>query len=495
MVDGTQRKRPGPPAQRGWATDATRGAGGTAPTAPHATPRTAGMRHTGPERFWTSPWRRYVAASSIALSVIIHYVFTPWSLLPEHEFEIRDTAGDLAIPVDLLEGDNADPSPPPPTAPPASLPPVPPPSATKGDGLDGGVPLPLDAGRTKPPRDGGPDAPARRLDAGLPPDGERREPRDGGVGVHADAAIARSGQVSGVARDAVGMIGAAGAAQAGPQFVIVTINMAVIRTHPVGSRIGPLFEAIPQWDDFLVGTGIDALRDTDWVSINGPSLIHSEKDVILVHYSASDAVVDRALDAIGHKSGNGRPYDAGVAGMKSILGHADRADRVFMRPQAHVVAIVPPYYAATAAKTLAHATIPRAPKRPTEAFRLTLQHPHGPMPAIPESVTELRLWIVPNNSSGGADIYGEGDTASPEACRDAVHVLQAVVRDQNSFAVKLVTHGLLDGVELTADGPTVRLHAPVVREQLEVILAFAAGRLGVDIAPLDGGTPPGRSPR
>ena len=158
-----------------------------------------------------------------------------------------------------------------------------------------------------------------------------------------------------------------------------------------------------------------------------------------------------------------------------------------MRPQAHVLAVVPPYYAATAAKLLGNATIARTPKRPAEAMRMMLIHPHGPMPAIPESVTELRLWILPRNVDGGADVYGEGDTASAEACRQAVDVLKAVIRDQNSFGVKILTHGLLDGVELTADGKTVRMHVPASRDQIELLLAFAAGKLGVDLVPPDGG--------
>jgi hypothetical protein len=459
---------------------------------------------TGPDRFWRPRWRRTIGFACLVLSVGIHYELSPWTLLPEHEFEIRDTAGELSIPIDILQGDEA-PEPPPPPAPAAPPPPGAPPTPPtpgKGDSLDGGVQAARpDAGPVKPIRDGGPDAPRppKHPDAGVPPhDASPRDsaPRDAGAGLRQDAAVARAGQVSGVARDAVGMIGAAGTAQAGPQNVIVTINMAAIRTHPVGSRIGPLFAAIPQWDDFLVGTGVDPLRDTDWVSINGPSLIHSENDVILVHYSASDAIVDRALQSIGRKSTTGGPYDAGVPGVNSVLGHADRADRVFMRPQAHVVAVVPPYYAATAARMLAHATIPRAPKRPSEAMRMTLIHPHGPMPAIPESVTELRLWIVPRNRDGGADVFAEGDTKSPEACRDAVAVLKRVIDDLNSFGVKLLTHSLLDGVELTADGSTVRMNLPVSRDQLDVLLAFAAGRLGVDIAPRDGGTatPPTRTP-
>ena len=137
------------------------------------------------------------------------------------------------------------------------------------------------------------------------------------------------------------MIGAAGSAQAGPQNVIVTINMAVIRTHPEGKRLGPLISAVPQWEDFIQGTKVDPLRDTDWVSINGPSLIHSEKDVILVHYSASDAVVDQAIVALGKKHGHGGPADVGVPGVKAVHGYADRAERIFLRPQPHVLAVVP----------------------------------------------------------------------------------------------------------------------------------------------------------
>ncbi len=463
--------------------DPALGAGESAPTAPHATP---GSRHhipTGPERFWTSPWKRAIAVTCFVASAVIHYVLTPWSLLPEHEFEIRDVAGELAIPVDIFEGDNA--PPPPPVTPPLPAADTPHPAVPKGEGLDAGAP-PLH-------REAGADAhrPPRHPDAGAPTDAAPTDAsfREGGGTRRDDGGIARGGPASGVARDAVGMIGAAGAAQAGPQNVVLTLNMAAIRAHPVGRRIGPLFAAIPQWDDFLVGTGVDPLRDTDWMSVNGPSLIHSEKDVIMLHYSASDAVVDRALDVVGRKATSGGPYDAGVRGVKAVLGHADRADRVFLRPQPHVLAVVPPSYAATAARILAKASIPRTPKRPTEALRLTLVHPHGPMPAIPESVTELRLWIIPKNADGGADIYAEGDTATSDLCHDAVSVLRAVIRDQNSFGVKLLTHGLLDNVELTSDGAMLHMHIPVVREQLEVILAFAAGRLGVDIAPLEAGAP------
>jgi hypothetical protein len=280
------------------------------------------------------------------------------------------------------------------------------------------------------------------------------------------------------------MIGAAGSVQAGPQNVVLTVNMAAIRLHPEGKRLGPLISAIPQWNDFIQGTQIDPLRDIDWISINGPALVHTEKDVILIHYGTSDAEVDKAVTALSVKHGDGRRVDVGVPGVKAVRGRADNAERIFLRPQSHVLAVVPRDYARTAAQILVKAKVPRDLKRPGEAMRLTLVHPHGPMRNIPESVTEVRLWIVPRNEDGGAEVYGEGDTASASACEEAVAALTRIVEDQNSLGVQLLTHGLLNKVDIHGEGPTVRFHVPVSRDQIEVILAFVGGRLGVPMPPL-----------
>jgi hypothetical protein len=469
-----------------------RGAAEAAPTAPHATPPPEGRSSfSGPERFWSHKRWRVAFASSLVLSAALHYAIAPWSLFPKEAFEIHDVDGTLSIPVDLLKE-----APPPPPPPP---PPAPPPDKTDeaAEALaaarrrDAGPPPPRDAEADRPDRaapeggeidgtavDGAPlDAAS---DAELRGDGPEAGPslEDGGAVASIDGEA-----TPGNPRDAVGMIGAAGNVQAGVQNVILTVNMAVIRTHPEGKRLGPLISAVPQWDDFLQGTKVDPLADIDWVSINGPALLHTEKDVILVHYAAPDAVVDQAIVALGKKHGHGGPADVGVPGVKAVHGYADRAERIFLRPQPHVLAVVPKDYARTAAKILTKASVPAVLKRPEEAMRLTLVHPHGPMPGIPESVTELRLWIIPRNGDGGADVYGEGDTASASDCAAATEAISRRVQDQNSFGVQLLTHGLLNGVELRADGQTVRLHMSASKDQIEVILAFVGGQLGVPMPP------------
>ncbi len=465
------------------------GAAEAAPSAPHATPRSEGaFRATGPERFWrVARWQ--VGFVSVVLSILAHGAVAPWSLWPRQAFEFHDVDGTLTIPVDLLS-----------TAPPASAaPPEPPPpplaapspSGVDEPGFDASPPKP------KPRRDSGVDRASdasdaeplestvtdSAVDAGSGVDGSLDVALvDGGAEGAAAVALAEAG--TGSARDAVGMIGAAGNVQAGPQNVVLTVNMAALREHPEGKRLGPLISAIPQWNDFIQGTHVDPMRDIDWIGINGPALIHTEKDVILIHYAASDAEVDKAVGLLAVKHGSGGRVEVGVPGVKAVRGYADNAERVFLRPQPHVLAVVPRDYAKTAAQILVKASVPHALKRPGEAMRLTLVHPHGPMRNIPESVTELRLWIVPRNDDGGADIYGEGDTASASACESAVTVLARIVEDQNSFPVRVVTHGLLDNVELHCEDPTVRLHLPASRDQIEAVLAFVGGYLGVPMPPL-----------
>jgi hypothetical protein len=454
------------------------GAGDSAPTAPHATPRAdASAKLNGPERFWKSRYWRLVYLAALAVSIAVHYAAVPWSLLPQQSLEFHDVDGTLTIPVDIFN--EAPPAPPPPPPPePASKPSEPEgPEGIGGKHRDAGADAsrhdaaPVDASETDAGGDAFSDASARG-------DGEPSVLSDAGVALAEDASAP-----SGNARNAVGMIGAAGNVQAGPQNIVLTVSMAVVRAHPVGKRIGPLIEVVPQWDTFLEGTGVDPLRDVDWISINGPALRHTEKDVILVRYSASDAVVDKAIGVLAKKSGQGGPVNLGVPGVKATRGYADRAERIFLRPQSHVLAVVPAYYAKTAAQILSKASVPATLKRPAEAMRLTLVHPHGPMPQIPESVTEIRLWVVPRNEDGGADVYGEGDTADAAACEAATDAIARLIDSVNTGFVPLLTRGILNHVETHADGSTVRLHLSASKGQIEVVLSFVAGQLGTSLAP------------
>ncbi len=434
------------------------GAAETAPTAPHATPRVGkAKKRTGPEKFWANRGVSVALGIAFFVSLVLHYSISPWTLFPERTLEFKDTEGEISISTDLLN-DQADEQPQKSDSPPTSDPDTPgpgPKTHTRDASVD-------------EDKDGGEDLDADITDAAA-------EISDAEIAMIGDASVIGANGP----RDPNALIGAAGSVQAGPPLVQLLVNMEVIRKNPIGAQMGPLLSAIPQWDDFISGTKVDAVRDTDWVFISGPSLIHTDRDAIFVHYSTTDAVVDHAVDVVAHKYDRGGYFDAGVPGVKASLGHADRAQRVFLRPQSHLLVVVPPDYAHTAAVMLLHVKI--SPHlRPNEAMRLTLENPSHPMPFLPTSMKELRLWIVPR-ADGGADAIVEADCTDAAAAIQAAEDVKKLIRQQNSLGVRMLTNGLLNGFDVDVDGPMLRARLPASKEQLETILGLVASQLGVTL--------------
>ena len=495
---GHRRGRPRAIELRG---DPRIGAAELAPTAPHATPSgpdDAAARKSGPARFWST--RRIRVALSVAslLSLIFHWYVSPWRLFPDRSgLEMKDAEGDLTIPIELLGEE----------APPEEKPQAPEQSTPPPEDDPNGVKARRDAGPKPKPDASVPDAEALAVDAGVAPidadGGPTTTPSDGGALTDAgegdaagDGGLVASGD-SGAPPGATGprdpgsMIGLAGLISAGTINVTLLVNISVIRTNPVGARMGPLLYGIPQWNDFMKGSqvAVDPIRDTDWILIYGPSLIHTDRDAVIVHYSASDDVVDLAVESIAKRYDKGGAFDAGVPGVKASLGHADNAERVFMRVQPHVLTIVPKDKATDFAKVLKRAPI--APRvRPGEAMRLTVKDPWKQI-SIPnlkfsQSLKEIRLWIVPRTSDGGADVFIEGDCTDEESANDSADALTDLIKRQNSLVVRAATRGLLNNAKVTADGTHIKSQLSVSQEQLEALLQGIGAFLGVQVQPAAG---------
>jgi hypothetical protein len=448
------------------------GAAEAAPTAPHATPRPSGARPSGPERFWSRWPLRVALAVSLIASCVVHCSVLPFGTPPG--FELNDVDGEAAIPVDLLAQQAPEPPPPPP------------PPEVKESHVD-------------TDKDRGPSLVALRPDAGPKPDSGARDgsvdamASDASVDARSDAAgEGDAGELlalvdGGLApRDPEGIVGAVGSVQADVVLVMVVVNAEVIRENPVGARMGYLLRGIPQWDEFMSGTEIDPVRDTDWVLISGPSLINTSRDVVLIHYSAPDAVVDKAVSVVARKYDKGGPYDAGVRGVRATRAHADQAERILMRAQPHVLAVVPPQVAEKVGRQLVSSRVPPH-VRPGEAVYLRLVNPHHPMPEIPESVTEMRLRVVPRPDEG-ADVFIDGDTKDAETAAAAATVVRQMIRRHNDAFTSLLTHGLLDHAEVAAEGSVVKVHVQATRDHIETLVALVGGFLGVEPPPAASGS-------
>jgi hypothetical protein len=437
------------------------GAALAAPTAPHATPRRKRGRRNGPERFW-SRWPVRVALSlSLVISAAAHCSLVPFEM--PRGFEVHDVEGEAAIPVDLLSQEEIQPAPAPsvmesrPDEPKAKEP--------------AAAAIHVDAG---PRRDAGA-TDAAALDAARDAPGDA-EP-DGPEAFDGALALA---EASAAPHDPQAIVGAVGAIQADVILVMLVVNTEVIRTNVAGARMGYLLRGIPQWDEFMSGTDIDPVRDTDWVIISGPSLINTGRDVVLVHYSVPDAVVDRAINIVVRRYDRGGPIDAGVRGVKASLAHADRAERVLLRAQPHLLAVVPPGIASKVARQLVTGRV-QARLEPGQALYLRLVNPHHPFPEIPDSITELRMRVIAREDQG-ADVFTEGDTKDADTATRASEAMARVVRRHNDAFTSLLTHGLFDHTEVGAEGSVVKLHLTATLDQIQTLMTLVGGFLGVQSA-------------
>lgn len=477
------------------------GAAESAPTAPHATPaESASPPSTGPARFWRGKRTPLVAAA--LLSLVGHFAVGPFSFLPGGpDIEIHDQDGELTIPIEAIQSGLDDTSKPPEIA---KTPPAGPDVPGAGAGSDGGA---RDASADAA-RDGGLPL-ATKIDAGVAlatsdagaiEDASADASTDGGAdsGLDLEAGVAVAGGADGGApvgsgRDPQAILGGAASVSAGPNNVTLFVNMGVIKTHPEAAKLAPILAAIPQWKQFMSGTAIDPMRDCDWILIMGPSLADTTKDAVFVHYSTSDAIVDGAIGTISKGYAKGGPMDVGVPRVKAWRAYADNGERVFLRPSPGVAVIVPASHATPFAKVLV--ANPIAPKtRPGEAMSLRALHPGGSISIIPSSITEMRLWVVPRNADGGADVYTEGDCPDATAAAAAANELRDTIQKKNSFGVRLVTAGLLNNVEVTSDGSLVKAHLSASREQIDAVLGLVAGQVGATLPVAPPPPPPPTAP-
>jgi len=443
------------------------GAGATAPTAPHATPpRASADEQTGPAKFWSARRVKQGLVVGFVASLAFHYAINPFSVLPEGPpIDFHEQNGELTIPVDFVgegTGDTPgskahDPSGQNSSALGAGDAAVDAPNG-KTNGLDGGA------------VDGSPDASELLADASVEGD-------DGGMIAVADG---------GVGRDPQALLGAAGAVSAGPNNVTILVNFVELRKHPDAARLGMVLGGIPQWRAFMSNAQgsamLDPMRDADWMIIMGPSLLDTKNDAVFIHYSTPDATVDKVIDTVSRKYAHGGPFDVGVPGVKAWKAFADNGERAFLRPRPHVAVIVPSSHARQFAAVLARNPVtPRV--RPGEAFSLRALRPGGSISVIPQDISELRMWIVPRPSDGGGDLYVEGDCPSDAAATTDAESLRNLIQQKNSFGVKLLTAGFLNHVDVTASNKMVHLHVSGTQQQIEALLAIAAGMVHVTLPP------------
>ena len=269
--------------------------------------------------------------------------------------------------------------------------------------------------------------------------------------------------------------------------VTLTLNVASIRRHPVGRRLGSMMRELPPWAELPRDTAgtLDSFRDTDSLTIAGPSLLHLEKDVMFVGYSGADTLVERAILDLSRQGGKGGAYAVGVPGVKATRVNGTHAERVFLRAGTKLVVVAATARATELAARMNNEDV--APKVvPTEAVRLVVREPRRQISTtrvkLPEDLVELRMALV-THDDGSVTVLSEGTVTSAGACVDVARTLNDSLTKSNDGFAKLATAGVLDSASFTCKSGVPKLRVEATPQQVEKIFDFVAMSIGLPLDP------------
>ena len=357
------------------------------------------------------------------------------------------------IPVDLIEGEEAEAPPPEATPPPAPEPAV-----------------ALEPPEDKPARD--PNEPKIR-DAGVA-DAEASDaaPDADDAGTAGDDA----GVVDGGITDPVAASGAERIADVNAN-VQIKIFTEKIRSHPLAPRISLALAAVPQWRDFFGPAALDPVKDIDRLLVWGPQLRDSSEVGVVAKVNVPKERVLEAFEGIVRTDPAGAWLDAGVP---EITARVDRAPRHIMMLSPTIVVVTPPSGADNArkAKKLTLKPSPGAEvvtarlKTPWRAFRGT-----GIPIDIPKSIGDAHFKVTPDEY-GGAIVEVVAKDESAENASENAAQLERTLRSLTNYNIFGIRMKFVERIVFTTKGEEIHGYALLTAGQLRQGLDFAMEFLG-----------------
>ena len=398
----------------------------------------------------SGPWERRFRGM-LAASLLVHVVLTPFpallgllGLLGPLAEELPPEDELIGIPVDLVADE-------PEVA--AALPEPP-------------APAPAPAAPTVTPEPEGPDpaplapaVPAEPKAPATPPAEPPAEPaakKDGG--------------------DPVALSGAAGKLADSNANVRILLYTDVVRSHPLGARIGGLLKRSPQWSDFFGPTSVDPIRDIDRVLIAGPELRDTKNIVAVIGHHLPEAEIDQALERLVARNGEWISRSPRLAKAK-----ADRATRLFAAPKNGIVAVAPPSVEASLKKLGRKLSFPEA--APGTAAHIYLKEPQKTFRAmglrLPETIRWVTIVVVPD-PDGGVHLRLDSEDESEAAAKEHADSLEVALRKASeidfskmgslgalaAFAFGTTKKKVVDSIELEARGDHIAGLVHVTARQL-----------------------------
>ncbi|HSC86816.1 MAG TPA: hypothetical protein VLC09_06075 [Polyangiaceae bacterium] len=281
--------------------------------------------------------------------------------------------------------------------------------------------------------------------------------------------------------DPVARAGLAGKAVDSNANVRLLLHMGVVRAHPLGARIGVLLERTPQWNDFFGAAGVDALNDVDHILVAGPQLRDSSNVVAVVQHRLSSDAVNAAFERLVARGGEWVEHQPPL-----VKARADRADRLFVAPNARVVAVVPPSAEKSARALSRKVGFPPAGTAALEAYVVTpWRVARGTGFKVPDTLRWARF-EAEASESGGAIVQIEAEDESEELALEHAASLEKSVRAAStldlgggvlgglaSLAFGSSKQRFIERIQFVAHGKRIEGRLEFTRKQLATLLDLA----------------------
>jgi hypothetical protein len=272
-----------------------------------------------------------------------------------------------------------------------------------------------------------------------------------------------------------------GALGLGPDDGEILVHTSVLRGHAVGAHVGPVFGMWLGWRSTLRALARDPVAELDWLDVVGPSDPAGERMLARVADGPAEAAIVGRLVALQARSAE--PAASHIDGhMPAAAARLDGVLRVVFRPQPHFVAATAAAGGPALSRLLARARMQAPTMDPLEAIRIDRLRPHDAVRVVPASIRRIRARVMAL-ANGDAEGNADGDCDSAEEATRAATELRDTVARQNFPLVRMLTHGLLDGIAVSADGPLVRIHLRATRDQLEAVLSIVTAMTPETTAP------------
>ncbi len=360
------------------------------------------------------------------------------------------------IPVDLLEGEEAE------VPPPAAPPPPAPESAA------------IIEPPTEKPERHEPSEPKIR-DAGV----SDAEPSDAAADADAATEGDDAGAEDGGITDPVAASGAERVADVNAN-VQIKIFTEKIRNHPLAPRVSRALAGVPQWRDFFGPAALDPINDIDRMLIAGPQLRDSSEVAVVVKVNVPQARVREAIDGIVRSDpASGAWLDAGVP---AATARVDRAPRVFVMPSKTIVVVAPPTAAEDVIKHGKKVTL--KPSSGPEVVTAKLVTPwrafrHSGLDIdVPKSI-KYALFKVTPDEQGGAIIEVIAKDESAEKAEENARDLERMARSRTQIDLGIVRLKFVERIVFTSKEDEIHGYALVTAAQLRDAIDYAMAKLGV----------------